>query len=77
MPSSDRPLDRARYGLESITGATAPVPIVVGDRVRWNGQYRGIVERVHGETAIVTEPFSRLFGRTITWRLRVDSLIRC
>jgi hypothetical protein len=74
---SGKPLHHARNGLKSPAGPTAPVPIAVGDRVRWNGQYQGLVKTVHGETAVVVEPYSRLFGRTIVWRLRVDALVRC
>jgi len=65
-------VDQAHVGAELVAQPVAP-----GDRVRWNGTYEGRVEAVNGETAVVTEQNNKLFGRTIKWRLRLDSLVRC
>jgi hypothetical protein len=53
--------------------ASAPRPIAPGDLVAWNG-YRGRVRAVNGETAVVIERDNRLFGRTVTWHLRLNAL---
>jgi hypothetical protein len=43
--------------------------------VTWNG-YHGKVQSVNGATAVILERDNRAFGRPITWRLRLDALVR-
>jgi len=54
----------------------SPPPLKRGDTVQWNGQYKGRVETVNSETALVVERDDWAFGRTIKCRLQLDALVR-
>ena len=55
---------------------TEPAPIAVGDTVRWNGRYQGVVVKLNGESATVYEKHNFALGHGATWRLRLDGLTR-
>jgi hypothetical protein len=46
-----------------------------GDLVTWNGRYRGKVQHVIGDEAVVVEQAGPL-GRTVLWRLALAALTR-
>jgi len=71
-PSTRLESREKRFYARSNAGSSRIGP---GDRVSWNG-YEGRVLAVNGETAVVVERHNFALGRTVKWRLALDSLVR-
>lgn len=65
------------FGNDSERTITAsPVPIAVGDEVRF-GHYRGRVVSLSDGTAVVHEKNNIALGHSVKWRIRLAALTKC